>query len=78
MVSTAYQSPLYRRFIIDCQKRTNLGFRNRSILNHHREYSLLEQLPIDMVDDFVTSDDLDLLHLGIMKKMFADVEGWKT
>lgn len=29
---------------------------------------MLEHLPIDMVEDFVTSDDLHLLHLGIMKK----------
>lgn len=51
-----------------CEKRSDLEFRNRQIPAHHREYSILEQLPIDMVDDFVTSDDLHLLHLGLMKK----------
>lgn len=53
---------------IGCQKRTDFDFRNRTISAHHREYSILEALPINMVDDFVTSDDLHLLHLGIMKK----------
>lgn len=36
---------------------------------HHKEDSILEDLPIDMVDDFVIAEDLHLLHLGIMKKM---------
>lgn len=53
---------------INCPKRTDLEFRNRAIPAHHREYSMLEELPINMIDDFVTSDDLHLLHLGIMKK----------
>lgn len=51
-----------------CQLRTNSDFRNRKIPAHHREFSILEELPIDMVNDFITSDDLHLLHLGLMKK----------
>lgn len=54
---------------VGCPKRTDLEFRNRAIPAHHREYSIIEELPIDMVDDFVTSEDLHLLHLGIMKKL---------
>lgn len=53
---------------IDCPKRTDLDFRNRTIQAHHREFSPLEKLPIDMVEDFIIADDLHLLHLGIMKK----------
>lgn len=35
---------------------------------HHKEYSILQELPIDMVTSFSTSDPLHLLELGIMKK----------
>lgn len=48
--------------------RTDATFRARSIPQHHRENSIIEELPINMIDDFVTSDSLHLLHLGIMKK----------
>lgn len=48
--------------------RTDESFRARSIPDHHREDSILEELPINMIDDFVTSDSLHLFHLGIMKK----------
>lgn len=51
-----------------CPERTDVDFRARSIPKHHKEKSILENLPINMIDDFVTSDDLHLLHLGIMKK----------
>lgn len=47
---------------------TDASFRARSIPAHHREDSILEELPIDMINDFVTSDSLRLFHLGIMKK----------
>lgn len=53
---------------IDCENRTDYAYRNRLVPAHHREYSIIEELPIDMVDDFVTSDSLHLLHLGLMKK----------
>lgn len=54
---------------IDAEKRTDTGFRNRANPEHHREYSIIEELPINMIDDFVTSDSLHLLHLGVMKKL---------
>lgn len=60
---------------IDCEKRTDFAFRNRLVPAHHREYSIIEELPIDMVDDFVTSDSLHLLHLGLMKKC---LDIWKN
>lgn len=53
---------------VNADRRTNDSFRHRSNPEHHREQSILEELPIDMVDDFSTSDALHLLHLGIMKK----------
>lgn len=49
--------------------RTDASFRNRTNPGHHREYSIIEELPIDMVADFVTSDSLHLFHLGIMKRL---------
>lgn len=52
----------------NCSSRTDADFRSRSSIEHHREYSIIEELPIDMVKDFITSDSLHLLHLGIMKK----------
>lgn len=49
-------------------KRTDLSFRNRLDPLHHKSSSVLEQLSIDMVADFVTSDPLHLLELGVMKR----------
>lgn len=53
---------------INADKRTNISFRNRTNPEHHRENTILEELPIDMIDAFITSDSLHLLNLGIMKK----------
>lgn len=53
---------------IDCMPRSDEMFRNRSQQGHHKTYSLLEQLQINMIDDFVTSDPLHLVELGIMKR----------
>lgn len=50
------------------QLRTNIGFRERQQPEHHREDSLLESLPIDMVKAFPVSDSLHLLDLGVMKR----------
>lgn len=58
----------------DCSKMTNMEFRSKSFSGHHRETSILEQLPINMIDDFVIAEDLHLFHLGIMKKC---IEFWK-
>lgn len=49
-------------------KRTDFEFRTRNIAAHHKEYSILEQMPINMIDDFVVAEDLHLFHLGVMKK----------
>lgn len=58
-----------------CNKRTNESFRQRSQPQHHNELrSLLEQLEIDMVDDFPTSDPLHLIHSGLMKR---NLTRWK-
>lgn len=51
----------------DCPLRTDISFRNRLTPEHHREHSILEELPIDMVNDFATSDSLHLFFLGVMK-----------
>lgn len=53
---------------INAEKRTDVSFRNRTNPEHHRENTILEELPINMVDAFVTSDSLHLFQLGIMKK----------
>lgn len=54
---------------IGAENRSDESFRNREDLAHHREYTIIEQLPINMITDFSTSDCLHLLHLGIMKKL---------
>lgn len=51
--------------------RTNISFRERLQPDHHKAYSILEELPIDMVNDFPTSDVLHLLHHGVMKKCLS-------
>lgn len=48
--------------------RTDARFRSRYQPGHHKENSLIEKLPIDMVRDFVVSDSLHLLDLGIIKR----------
>lgn len=58
----------------NCAKRTDFEFRNRAIPAHHREYSILERLPINMIDDFIVAEDLHLFHLGLMKKC---IKIWK-
>lgn len=57
--------------VIDAERRTNHTFRSRSQIQHHKEYSLFEDLPIDMINTFPTSDPLHLLHLGVMKKCIS-------
>lgn len=50
--------------------RTDFRFRNRFQLDHHREYTILEELPIDMIKGFPVSDSLHLFDLGNMKRFF--------
>lgn len=47
--------------------RTDERFRRRFQREHHKGYTMLEELPIDMIKGFPTSDSLHLLDLGIMK-----------
>lgn len=57
----------------DAEPRTDSNFRqpnekiNAEIL-HIREYSILQELPIDMVKSFVVAEPLHLLELVNMKK----------
>lgn len=39
--------------------RTDESFRQRLQPNHHKERSLLESLPIDMVDDVIVADSYE-------------------
>lgn len=48
--------------------RTDADFRGRVHIEHHKEFSLLENLDIDMIFNFPSSDPLHLLDLGIMKR----------
>lgn len=54
----------------DCTRRTDAKFRSRAQKQHHKESSLMEQINIDMIRDFPTSDSLHLLDLGVMRKCF--------
>lgn len=53
---------------IDAERRTDQMFRQRTDPLHHKETSLFEELPINMISTFKVSDTLHLLHLGVMKK----------
>lgn len=53
---------------INCAKRTNESFRNKIQEEHHVCQSILENLPIDMVNDFAL-DYLHLICLGVVKKL---------
>lgn len=53
---------------IECDLRTDSDFRNQSQKEHHKEISMLQVLPIDMVKTFIVSDPLHLLELGVMKR----------
>ena len=44
--------------------RTNESFRSNADEDHHKESTLLTELPIYMVEDFVVADSLHLFHLG--------------
>lgn len=50
------------------QLRTDSLFRNRFQEGHHQQYSVLETIPVDMIQDFPTSDSLHLLDLGVCKR----------
>lgn len=63
---------------IDAARRNNNTFRTRSQPSHHKEKSLFEELDIDMIAAFPTSDPLHLLELGVMRRcLFRWVYGSK-
>lgn len=49
--------------------RTDHSFRHRSQPAHHKERSLLESLPIDLIDDVIVADSLHLLEHGVTKNL---------
>lgn len=53
---------------LNAERRTDDSFRKRADPDHHKENTLFENLKIDMIEAFPTSDSLHLLDLGIMKK----------
>lgn len=53
---------------LNAERRNNDSFRQRKHSEHHKEKSPFENLKIDMVSAFSTSDSLHLLDLGIMKR----------
>lgn len=53
---------------INAERRTDQMFRDRSNPAHHKENSLIERLPINMISTFRVSDTLHLFHLGVMKR----------
>lgn len=57
-----------------CDLRTDEGFRKRIYGKHHKNDTPLEELPIDMVEDFPVGDSLHLIDLGVMKRCLT---GWK-
>lgn len=48
--------------------RSNESFRNRCDPQHHKITSIIENLNIDMIKSFPSSDPLHLLELGVMKR----------
>lgn len=53
------------------ENRSDDSFRRKIHSAHHKERSILEDLPINMIKDFATSDPLHLLEHGLMKKCFS-------
>lgn len=53
---------------LDCALRTDTNFRNQLQEEHHKGKSIVELLPINMVEDF-PNDYLHLILLGITKKL---------
>lgn len=58
---------------IDAPRRSDASFRNQDDEDHHKEISPMQELPINMVEDFPIADSLHLLDLGVMKKCLV---GW--
>lgn len=58
----------------ECERRTDLKFRQRLYGGHHKLDSPLLKLPIDMIEQFPVGDSLHLLHQGVMKRLLL---GWR-
>lgn len=56
---------------IDHPKRTDESFRKRVDPDHHKTNTPLEDLPMDMVLDVITSDVLHQIHIGLVKKILT-------
>lgn len=52
---------------LDCDKRTDASFRDRTQPMHHKERSMIGDLPVDMVEDFIVRDAFHLMEHGLMK-----------
>lgn len=52
---------------LNAPKRTDEKFRSGHYANHCRKVTVLQKLPIDMVEDFPVSDCLHLIDLGKYK-----------
>lgn len=59
---------------INCQKRTDAGFRAKVYGTHHKQDIPLTLLPIDMIEDFPVGDSLLLIGLDLMKRCLV---GWR-
>lgn len=53
---------------MNCEKRTDAGFRAKIYGTHHKHDNPLILLPIDMIKDFPVGDSLHLIDLGLMKR----------
>lgn len=58
----------------NAERRTNDSFRERKDKHHHKEVSPFEQLDMDMVFGFPTSDSLHLIDSGVMRRTFCMVK----
>lgn len=56
---------------LDCPERTNRDFRSGKYDEYHRTTTPLQELPIDMIKQFIVADDLHLLHLGFIKRFLG-------
>ncbi|XP_044744741.1 uncharacterized protein LOC123306687 [Coccinella septempunctata] len=59
---------------IGCEKRNDAEFRALAYGSHHKCYTPLVELPINMIEDFPVGDSLHLIDLGVMK---CCLMGWK-
>jgi hypothetical protein len=56
----------------DSELRTNLSFRSRADPGHHNNYSIIEELPLNMVRD-VPLDPMHLIYLGAVRRILKSL-----